>query len=87
MTFFCLAAGLVLITDGCLGMPDANLFEFLLTQLRTGTISCSFLRVGTDNSVFRQFGHVPHTELMQFIATATYGSYFNACPDVVRVLG
>ena len=81
----CLCAGLVVVTDGCLGVPDTNLFEFLLTQLRTSTIACSFLRLGEDLSPFGHFGHIPHVELMQFIATATFGSYFDNCPDVVTV--
>ncbi|KAL4236752.1 KICSTOR complex protein szt2 [Mactra antiquata] len=76
------SAGLVVVTDGCLGVPDANLFEFLLTQLRTGTISCSFLRIGENRSPFGHYGHIPHTELLQFISTATFGSYFDSCPDV-----
>ncbi|XP_053393950.1 KICSTOR complex protein SZT2-like isoform X2 [Mercenaria mercenaria] len=76
------SSGLVVITDGCLGVPDANLFEFLLTQLRTSTIACTFLRVGETRTPFGQFGHVAHTELMQFISTATFGSYFDTCPDV-----
>ncbi|XP_052774284.1 KICSTOR complex protein SZT2-like isoform X2 [Mya arenaria] len=78
------SSGLVVITDGCLGVPDATLFEFLLTQLRTSTISCSFLRIGEERSPFCHFGHIPHTELMQFIATATHGSYFDVCPDVTH---
>ena len=79
---FCIL-GLVIITDGCLGMPDANLFEFLLSQLRASTISCSFMRIGESKSPFGHFGHVSHIELMQFVATATFGSYFDCCPDIV----
>lgn len=75
-----------MITDGCLGVPDANLFEFLLTQLRTSTIACTFLRIGENRTPFGHFGHIPHTELMQFIATATFGSYFDTCPDVVSLV-
>jgi hypothetical protein len=71
------------ITDGCLGVPNANLFEFLLTQLRTSTIACTFLRIGETRTPFGHFGHIPHTELMQFISTATFGSYFDTCPNVV----
>ncbi len=64
------------------GLPDANILESLLTQLRNSTMACSFMKVGSC-SLHQQLGHVPHTELMQFIATATFGAYFAAFPDVV----
>ncbi|KAK7100732.1 hypothetical protein V1264_023626 [Littorina saxatilis] len=73
---------IVVITDGVVGVPEANLMELLLTQLRNSTISCSFLKVSSPISIQRQLGHVPNFELMQFIATATFGGYFLSCPDV-----
>ena len=78
-----ISTGLVVITDGCIGVHDAAMFESILTQLRTSTIACTFIRIGEDRSHSGHFGHIPHTELMQFIATATFGSYFDSCPDVV----
>ena len=78
-----LFAGIVVITDGVVGIPEANLLELLLTQLRNSTISCSFLKVGSALNIQHQFGHVPNYELMQFIATATFGGFFMSCPDVV----
>ena len=76
-------SGLVVVTDGCIGVHDAAMFESILTQLRTSTISCTFLRVGDSLLPSSHFGHIAHTELMQFIATATFGAYFDSCPDVV----
>ncbi|ESO95892.1 hypothetical protein LOTGIDRAFT_144381, partial [Lottia gigantea] len=75
-------AGIIVITDGLVGLPDANLFESLLTQIRNSTISCSFLKIGSNQPDFGQygFGHVPHVELMQFLATATFGAYIASCP-------
>lgn len=80
---FFLSVGIVVVTDGVVGIPEANLLELLLTQLRNSTISCSFLKVGSARNIQRQLGHVPNYELMQFIATATFGGYFMSCPDVV----
>ena len=76
-------SGLVVVTDGCIGVHDAAMFESILTQLRTSTISCTFLRVGDSLLPSSHFGHIAHTELMHFIATATFGAYFDSCPDVV----
>lgn len=76
------SAGIVVITDGLVGVPEAYFLESLLTQLRNSTISCSFLKVGPTLPIQQQFGHVPNVELMQFIATATFGGYFSSCPDL-----
>ncbi|KAL3869893.1 hypothetical protein ACJMK2_042520, partial [Sinanodonta woodiana] len=76
------SAGIVVITDGCLSIPDASVFDFLLTQLRNSTIACTFLKIGQDCSPSGQYGHICHTELMQFLATATFGAYFASCPLV-----
>nr|KAG5703229.1 hypothetical protein BaRGS_034140 [Batillaria attramentaria] len=61
---------------------EAYFLESLLTQLRNSTISCTFLKVGSSLPIQQQLGHVPNVELMQFIATATFGGYFASCPDV-----
>jgi hypothetical protein len=73
------------ITDGVVGVPDATLFELLLTQLRNSTIACTFLKVGSPSSLQRQLGRVPNFDLMRSIATATFGGFFLSCPDVVRL--
>ncbi|PVD23412.1 hypothetical protein C0Q70_16681 [Pomacea canaliculata] len=74
--------GIVVVTDGLVGVPEANFLESLLMQLRNSTISCTFLKAGSSLGVQQQLGHVPFVELMQFIATATFGGYFAMCPDV-----
>ncbi|XP_050400458.2 KICSTOR complex protein SZT2 [Patella vulgata] len=76
------SAGVIVLTDGLVGLPEANLFERLLTQLRNSTISCSFLKIGSNEPNHQQFGHVAHVELMQFIATATFGAYIASCPKL-----
>ncbi|XP_025109017.1 KICSTOR complex protein SZT2-like isoform X3 [Pomacea canaliculata] len=76
------SSGIVVVTDGLVGVPEANFLESLLMQLRNSTISCTFLKAGSSLGVQQQLGHVPFVELMQFIATATFGGYFAMCPDV-----
>lgn len=69
-----------------LGVTDNNLFDSLMTQLRNSTIACSFLKTGDTYCSRCQFGHIPHVELLQFIATATFGAYFSSCPDLVTIV-
>ncbi|KAK3091384.1 hypothetical protein FSP39_019468 [Pinctada imbricata] len=76
------SAGIVVISDGVLGVTDHTQFDVILNQLRSSTISCSFLKIGQSYCPRSQFGYVPHLELLQFIATATFGAYFDSCPDV-----
>lgn len=38
--------GLVVVSDGVCGLPDANNTETLLHELRSYDIACSFLKVG-----------------------------------------
>lgn len=81
-------AGICVVTDGSLGVAvtDSNRFDLLMTQLRNSTIACSFLKMGQSYCPRTQFGHVPHVELLQFIASATFGSYFSTCPDLVSIV-
>ena len=78
--------GIVVITDGVLGLRDVTLFESVMTQLRHNTISCSFVLTSRDSPQTGNLGRVPHTELLQFIATATFGAYFSKMPELVRNL-
>ena len=73
--------GIVIITDGILGFPEAALFDSLLSQFRHSTIECSFIHTGRSTST--GFGHVTFPQLMQFVAMATFGAYINRLPDVV----
>ncbi|XP_066454017.1 KICSTOR complex protein SZT2 isoform X8 [Eleutherodactylus coqui] len=76
------SAGIIVITDGVTNVPDVAVCETLLSQLRSGTIACSFVQVGGVYSYDCSFGFVPNVELMKFIAMATLGSYLSSCPEV-----
>lgn len=75
-------AGLVLISDGMLTLPDSTVLESMLTQSRNHNISCSFLQVGSSSHPHSCFGYLPYTDLMKFITTATFGAYLDSCPEV-----
>ncbi|GFN80128.1 protein szt2, partial [Plakobranchus ocellatus] len=76
------SSGIIVITDGIVGLPNSFEIERLLNQLRNHTIMCSFIKVGTSSGLYRKLSHVPHIELMQAIATATFGAYMGSAPDV-----
>lgn len=76
-------AGIVVITDGVVGFPDSSVFEMLMQQMRHDMVACSFVQVGCGYEMSRSYGHVPYPELMQFMATATFGTYFSAMPRLV----
>ncbi|XP_070687668.1 KICSTOR complex protein SZT2 [Pempheris klunzingeri] len=76
------SAGIIIITDGVTSVPDVAVCETLLNQLRSGTISCSFVQVGGAYSYDCSFGYIPNVELMKFISLATFGSYLPSCPEV-----
>ncbi|XP_051567306.1 KICSTOR complex protein SZT2 isoform X8 [Myxocyprinus asiaticus] len=74
-------AGIIIITDGVMSVPDVAVCETLLNQLRSGTITCSFVQVGGAYSYDCSFGYIPNVELMKFISMATFGSYLSSCPE------
>ncbi|KAK7077438.1 hypothetical protein SK128_019914, partial [Halocaridina rubra] len=65
------SAGIVVISDGVLSLPDATMFDSLLVQLRNQTIACSFLQLGSVYHPQASFGYVPFSDLMRFLALAT----------------
>ncbi|ELT88146.1 hypothetical protein CAPTEDRAFT_195376 [Capitella teleta] len=71
--------GIIVLTDGIVGMPDANMFESLMARLRHANISCSFVQLSASKSL-GGLGQVPYPDLMKFIATATFGAYFSQPP-------
>ena len=73
-------AGMVLLTDGLVALPDPALMDAVLTQLRYAAVACSFIVSGDDLSESQSFGHVPHTELLQFLARATFGACLSHTP-------
>ncbi|XP_030851684.1 KICSTOR complex protein SZT2, partial [Strongylocentrotus purpuratus] len=76
------SAGIVVISDGVGAVPDALTLSNLLGNLRTSTTACSFIQLGKGFYPHAGFGYVPHTEIMQFIATATFGAFLSRCPSL-----
>ncbi|XP_071849509.1 KICSTOR complex protein SZT2-like isoform X4 [Apostichopus japonicus] len=76
------SAGIVVITDGVIGVREDPILNNALAKLRDSTIACSFIQVGHGFLPHSAFGYIPHTEIMQFIATATQGSFLDQCPEV-----
>lgn len=66
---------LVVVTDGVISLPDIHVLELVLTQLRTNSVAVSFLHVGSQFHPHCAEGLVPYSELLQFIACATFGTY------------
>ena len=64
-------------------MPDVASTNHLLTQMRNSTVACSFIQVGRGFHPHCSFGYIPHTEIMQFMATATFGAFLCKCPEIV----
>ena len=79
----CLCAGLVVLTDGVVSLPDASLMQLLLQQMHRDCVSCSFIQLDQTHHMQRSFGFVPHPDLMQFIAVSTGGTYFPTKPRLV----
>ena len=75
-----------MITDGLIALPDPSLFDTLMSELRHTAIACSFILNGCEFHASLGWGHVPHTELMQFIARATFGAYFAKMPAFVSTV-
>jgi hypothetical protein len=78
---------IIVVTDGIVDFPDVTVMDSLLSQLRTHTISVSFIRVGytaSSNSIGSDFGYLCNTDLMEFIAKTTAGAYVEHKPSVVR---
>ncbi|CAJ0586929.1 unnamed protein product, partial [Mesorhabditis spiculigera] len=72
-------SNIVIITDAVCGMPDAIALQQLLTQLRSYTISCSFIQINGGAFAEPSFGHVSSAELFHFLAMATFGTFLPNC--------
>ncbi|PAV58416.1 hypothetical protein WR25_12366 [Diploscapter pachys] len=89
-------SGIIVITDAVCGIPDQEAMQKLLAQLRSYTVSCSFIQLQANTGKGACFGHVPSSELVHFIAMATFGSYIspedvgnikiepNKVPDILK---
>ncbi|XP_067949476.1 KICSTOR complex protein SZT2-like [Watersipora subatra] len=76
------SSGIIVITDGSVGIGDVGRFDNLLVQLLSQSCTCSVIEVGCENNLKRGLGRVPHSEMLQFIATATFGAYFTDTPSM-----
>ena len=76
------AAGLYVVSDGSLTLPDVETCDVLLGQLRTKTISLSFLQVTSSHVPESGLSRVPYNDFLNFIACSTYGCYLPDCPRV-----
>ncbi|VDO73334.1 unnamed protein product [Heligmosomoides polygyrus] len=72
-------SNIIVITDAVCGMPDASALQQLLSQLRSYTVSCSFIQLQGRSRSEACFGHVASCELFHFLAMATFGVYIPNC--------
>lgn len=78
---------IIVVTDGIVDFPDVNVLDMLLSQLRTHTISVSFIRVaysGQNSLISSDLGYLCNVDLMEFIAKTTIGAYVEYQPHLVR---
>uniref|UniRef100_A0A1I7XAA7 Protein SZT2 n=1 Tax=Heterorhabditis bacteriophora TaxID=37862 RepID=A0A1I7XAA7_HETBA len=72
-------SNIIVITDAVCGMPDASALQQLLNQLRSYTVSCSFIQLQGRTRSEACFGHVASCELFHFLAMASFGAYIPNC--------
>lgn len=65
-------------------LADIQVLDSVLNQLRCIGVACSFMHVSSQFHPHTSHGHVPYPELMQLIATATSGTYFNSFPKTTQ---
>ncbi|XP_028404501.1 KICSTOR complex protein SZT2-like [Dendronephthya gigantea] len=76
------SGGIVVISDGVFGLPNAAVVHKLLAELRCYTVCCSFVKVGSPSQAHCSFGYIPNIDLMKFLANATSGAFFSNAPPV-----
>ena len=74
--------GLIVITDGVINIPDINTIDTLLNNLRSKTISLSFIQVSSSYHPHTGLGYCPNIELLQFMSLATSGAYLQLTPPL-----
>lgn len=75
-------AGIIIITDGVTSVPDVAVCETLLNQLRSGTISCSFVQVLTEGLCDRSdnISQIPvECQTSAFVPVQVGGAYSYDC--------
>ncbi|CAD5216067.1 unnamed protein product [Bursaphelenchus xylophilus] len=68
-------SNLVIVTDGICAIPDGDALQNLISQLRSLTITCSFIQLEQSSLKGPSLGHVGFTELFKFLAKATFGKF------------
>lgn len=77
------SAGLVILTDGVISVPDGRYLDIILSQLRYNTVSCSFIQLSSPFHPHLCHGVLPYADLMKFIASATFGAFLSEAPEIV----
>lgn len=76
------SAGLVILTDGVISVPDGRYLDIILNQLRYNTVSCSFIQLSSPFHPHLCHGVLPYADLMKFIASATFGAFLSEAPEI-----
>lgn len=74
---------MIIVTDGIVGIKNAQTLDSIIQQLRATTVACSFLCVGSTYDPHCADGLVPYQDLLYFIAAATLGSYISFTSYIV----
>ena len=73
-------AGMIVISDGAATISDIDECDGLLSELRTKTISLSFLPSFSKPYPHVGFSRLPHWDVFEFLATCTYGTFLKSVP-------
>lgn len=76
------SAGIIVVTDGVITLPDAYLLDATLNRLRSTGICCSFLHVGSPFHPQCGQARIPYSDLMDFVASASLGVHMTNIPEV-----
>ncbi|KAI8143131.1 hypothetical protein BJV82DRAFT_611484 [Fennellomyces sp. T-0311] len=66
---------LILLTDGVVKSNIQD--EFILRQLSSDNIACSIIQISSGPSMDCNFGFIPDTDILKFVASATGGQYMH----------
>ncbi|XP_066587997.1 KICSTOR complex protein SZT2-like [Prorops nasuta] len=72
---------LIVVTDGIIGATNIHVLDSIIHQLRSTTVACSFLHIGSPYHPHCGDGLIPYQDLLYFLATATLGSYMPFIPN------
>eukprot|EP01135_Chromosphaera_perkinsii_P006333 Nk52_evm62s485 gene=Nk52_evmTU62s485 len=80
----CSVSSLIILNDGVCCVPDINTSDNVIMLCSRMNVRCSFIMVANGFEIGCNFGHVPDTDLLYFVATATRGAllYEEDCVDL-----